>query len=713
MFKKIFFVFLCIALLCCSSSWSSNPRADVMLKHIRSKKENTNFVRYLSAPATVDTDEDEDDYQFYPVILEISQTENADEILAGLEAIVFYSRDNLYLTCIPIDKIDELPTRKDIADYQLSNVASKSLDVARAVSGVNQVHSLLSAIEGEKNSESKVVTGICDIGFDPRHPAFKNCLKKWVIYDEFRGKRNEFIGYDKIVAEGPVSDNVNETHATHVGNILSGKSGSSPYYGSAPNADFVATVSRLSDVGLCAGIEDIIAYAKSQGKRAVVNLSIASFTGPHDGTDLVGRYLSALSHDAVICFSSGNYGSSNVSLSFSLDECPEEVGSTFLDVASWAGFEVYGQTDLWSEDEKPFEFRIVIWDMEKSEIKYVSDWMGAAESEGEYHLDLSQTPWFTAGDIWASWGISDANNRFNVALEYDYENDTPDGANNWTRYFTGFYIRKVVADTKVYVYSDGSYSILRSSGMTNAFAGTGQQSINNLATAPGLIAVGAWYSRTDVPDTRTGTMHWSDHLNTVASWSSYGTTVDGRSLPHFSAPGAPIVSAMSKPYAEIDRVSEHPTSLAMDQNGEIYFAMQGTSMSSPFATGIIALWLEADPDLSVNDIIDIASSTSNRDFVDIDNPRWGAGSIDALKGFEAIQTRLGVADVSTDSSVKPTVKKIGDTIVVEWPGVANPTVEIFDLVGRQIANVGGNYASPMIVKVTNPANSVTYTFKMR
>ncbi len=39
----------------------------------------------------------------------------------------------------------------------------------------------------------------------------------------------------------------------------------------------------------------------------------------------------------------------------------------------------------------------------------------------------------------------------------------------------------------------------------------------------------------------------------------------------------------------------------------------GTSMSTPFVAGSIALWLEANPDLNVNDVKEIIRKTAVRD----------------------------------------------------------------------------------------------------
>lgn len=702
-YLALFLFFLFVGLTASGAS----PSSDVLIKRLTTGK-SVQKIRALS-----DTnDEEEDDYTHYPVILEIDDIEEAQKILSDLNAVVYHSRGSLYLTSVPVEKIGDIPGNSGILNYHLSMPATAQLDVARSLTGVDRVHSEKQIVSRVGNRDNNVVTGICDIGFDPRHPAFRDCLKQWVIYDELHGTRECYTGYDDITANGPATDDVEDTHATHVGNILAGYSENAPYYGVAPNTDFVATVSRLSDVGLCSGIEDIIAYAQDQGKPAVVNLSVGSYTGPHDGTDLVGRYLSALAQEAIIVFSAGNNGQLRVAKTFDLDNYPDCAGTGWCDTG-WLGFGVTGRTDAWSRDDKPFEVRLIISDGVEGKLIYISDWINADSDSGEYHYVMDDFPEFTHGDIWVTWGLEKANNRYCVSFDYDYESTEKCGENKWARYFVGFNVRKKVDDTRVFIYADGINSMLQFSGLIGAEGGNSDGSINNLACGPDIISVGAWGSRTLVPDTKEGTVDWGVNLNAVTEWTSWGTTVDGRKLPHFCAPGYAVVSAMSRPYSEMAEASGTRENVSFDKDGEIYFGKSGTSMSSPFAAGIFALWLHVNPYLGVHDIIDIASTTARKDMVNMDNPRWGAGAIDAYAGLKEVERRAGVSDVLVDGALRPLVAKVDGTIQVTWPGVHSPTVEIFNLAGEKVSNKGLDANSVYIVKISNADSGESFVFKTR
>lgn len=72
-------------------------------------------------------------------------------------------------------------------------------------------------------------------------------------------------------------------------------------------------------------------------------------------------------------------------------------------------------------------------------------------------------------------------------------------------------------------------------------------------------------------------------------------------------------------------------------------------MSCPVVSGIIALWLQADPSLRLEDIKDVlAHSSRNDQFTAADPIRWGYGKIDAAAGLEYILQATALSEVPTD-----------------------------------------------------------------
>ena len=74
-------------------------------------------------------------------------------------------------------------------------------------------------------------------------------------------------------------------------------------------------------------------------------------------------------------------------------------------------------------------------------------------------------------------------------------------------------------------------------------------------------------------------------------------------------------------------------------------------MATPAVSGSIALWLEANPNLTIDDVKAIVAKTAVRDEA-VNNTReqarWGAGKFDALAGLkEAIRLAAGIDNVET------------------------------------------------------------------
>ena len=80
----------------------------------------------------------------------------------------------------------------------------------------------------------------------------------------------------------------------------------------------------------------------------------------------------------------------------------------------------------------------------------------------------------------------------------------------------------------------------------------------------------------------------------------------------------------------------------------------GTSMSAPVVTGAIALWMQANPNLSTADVREVLKNTSYKDgqVVTGDRTRWGYGKLDVNAGMRYvlhIEDKNG--DVNLDGEV--------------------------------------------------------------
>lgn len=147
----------------------------------------------------------------------------------------------------------------------------------------------------------------------------------------------------------------------------------------------------------------------------------------------------------------------------------------------------------------------------------------------------------------------------------------------------------------------------------------------------------------------------SEGLGEEGRWCRYSSTgprLDGYQKPDISAPGCYITSSVSSFCEE-----KHPNDPAISDDrarftahGRTYAwrADSGTSLSSPIVAGIIALWLQANPTLTPQDIKGVLRRTARHPDPTLSYPNalYGYGEIDAYAGLLDIVGASGIEGVS-------------------------------------------------------------------
>jgi subtilisin family serine protease len=141
----------------------------------------------------------------------------------------------------------------------------------------------------------------------------------------------------------------------------------------------------------------------------------------------------------------------------------------------------------------------------------------------------------------------------------------------------------------------------------------------------------------------------SQYLNTLATFSSTGPTLDGRMKPDITAPGSVLASSLSSYDTTLNTYRVKQTTL--DNKTYYYGIMGGTSMSTPYVTGVLATWLQANPNLTPDEVKSIFQKTAINDSYTGDilpngNSTWGYGKIDAYNGLlEVIKQYTSIEDM--------------------------------------------------------------------
>ncbi|MGM9802574.1 MAG: S8 family peptidase [Muribaculaceae bacterium] len=611
---------------------------------------------------------------------------------------------------VPVEQVEKVSQLKCVRRMQLARPVSAKMNNARMLSGVDKIHQGLGLSQAYTGKD--VVCGIVDTGIDPNHINFQ---------DEDGNSRIGFLAYltanqyattieEAVVKKFYDSSNINQFttdetasyHGAHTMGIMAGgyrgdlnvavpdlttgyaevQSMANPYYGVAYESDIAAACGDLMDLIIAYGVDYILQYAEAMNKPCVINLSLGSNTGTHDGTGVINQFfdMCAEEYNAIICLSAGNEGDMQIACNKTFT-AEDKTLKTFIEGYNTAfstgdAYARAGTVEIYSNSDKPFttmkcflynksrnttvaNFAIEMTEDTKGTGKY---WV-SSEDYVEDDTDIINITFgrYFMGYIGLGWSIDEDSNRAYALIDFQVINTSVNGDN----YLFGFEVGGEEGQ-RVDAYSDATYSYFSNNDITGFDDGMNNGSISDLATGNSTIAVGSYNSASSwgALDGLVYRSTYENPVNEVTAFSSYGTLVDGRNLPHVLAPGAAIISSMNHYYEAAGYTDVSSTTAQVPDNTrkDSYGWAMGTSMASPHVAGSIALWLQADPTLTVDDIKDIIAKTAFKDeYTDkvADQVQVGAGKFDAYEGLKEVLLRkeAGIGSVNVEGSklvVSPT-----------------------------------------------------------
>ena len=136
------------------------------------------------------------------------------------------------------------------------------------------------------------------------------------------------------------------------------------------------------------------------------------------------------------------------------------------------------------------------------------------------------------------------------------------------------------------------------------------------------IAVASFASKISFTNIAGGTVSYSSYVlstGRIAPYSSRGPSADFRTKPDIAAPGLMIgsgVSTFDDEYKPSGSSADHLVASYLNPSvGKTYYyaMLTGTSMSSPVVAGIVSLMLQANPNLTPTQVIEILKTTALHD----------------------------------------------------------------------------------------------------
>lgn len=545
---------------------------------------------------------------------------------------------------IPIKQFEQLVASGLCTYIDVAQQVHPYLDRTRNNLGIDYIHQGLNLPQGYDGSG--VVVGVIDRGFEYGHPSFYDStgttlrIKRVWQQGDSSGVPPATFSYGREYSTqadilAAVTDDPAHGHGSHTAGIAAGCGAPDAhgrhYCGMAPAADIVLVGCNMQEAGIIDGIRYIHEYARSVGKPCVINISLGTAIGPHDGLGvfemMMESYLHSPALDSLaVVVSAGNSGNTANHLHKQFSETDTVVRTFMRDLI----YTDYNTTiDCWGDVGDSFSVSLamykIITDISNhtffaelppvpSTIDSVYTYQLANEDDSVYTCQFSvvhASPFNQRPEILVNIskaGRSAANDIFTLTIKSHSAN--------------------------VHVWSDEEDFF--DGGDTDFVTGDTDYLINGVgANTDAVISVGCYATRTGQEN---GTILDRQSEGEISQFSSHGPTCDGRTKPDIAAPGQVLVSSVNTPY-----LSEYPSRYLYDSttfNGQTYYyvLMQGTSMSSPTTAGVVALWMQNNPSLNVDSVRTLLQTTAIHDSFTGDIPEtgsniWGWGKLNAFGGL--------------------------------------------------------------------------------
>ena len=430
----------------------------------------------------------------------------------------------------------------------------------------------------------------------------------------------------------------------------------------------------------------ITAYADSVGKPCVISLSLGGVTGPHDGSDYMSQvYTQATENPGhILVLAAANQAGSDMYV--------YKAGATaaspmvtryqqkmFSDVGRGGLYYNSGTASAWARTAGvPLAAKVMVINSSTGAAVWTSSEITASRMNSKGYYSVSGI-----SSYYRAYTSISQNSHLYVAIDQDansgkynvmfipynlfsrsYSSSSGSYVSNYEIAFM-VYPASTNASTDIDMWEGGYYGNFEggTAGDYTAVQGSDKCSASSECYASGAITVGAYVSKktfTGANATSGYTVTSSNSLGDIASFSSYVEDGYGPdhayTIPWITAPGQTIVAGVNHEDTQNygTSVSGSEYQYITQSNSTSYFGtMSGTSMATPCVAGIVALWLQAHPKWTVDDVRNCMRETAIHDDYTAGtySTHFGNGKINALDAFTISTMDEVVASKSVDNVV--------------------------------------------------------------
>lgn len=679
----------------------------------------------------------------------------------------------LFTALIPVDKIAEVSELSNVTRISVATNKMALTDKAREYTNVDDVleYSADAQAAGLPNAfdGSGVVLGVIDTGIDFNHIAFKDKSGNSRIKQAYVYNGSSESTYTGSQITSNLTDDKSEDHGTHTSSTAGGSSvkvsgttvtvtddhANATYGGMAPGADlYLAGINGLNDTYLANAFQKICNYADAQGKPVVVSNSWGSQWGPHDGTgefaDICAQYFSDSNPNHICLFAASNDAGGNGFHVLGTGSSSSPVGTVVNGYSTSYGTLYVGAfANGWTRSTgKTLSCNLYV--INSSGV--IQQTISVNPTSGNYTQLSINSSYVRSGSVIAYRDAVDSNKSQIVLRGY---NDSYYGMGVIMR--SGYYLAVEFypssGSSEIDIWAGSGYNKFQSTPSTSGhtwLAGSDDMCVSDEATIPNAISIGAYASKNG----GSNTSYTIGDIASFSSWATASASPTGLAYPWITAPGARLVAGVNHNHTSGDYSYYDGQSADMVVNSSTnpYAYMEGTSMATPTAAGIVALWLQAantaegktnyPNGLTTSDVKTIMRETAITDsYTNGSNAsHFGNGKINALAGIQYIlpqdqpritanPTSLAFGDVTAGSTKTMTftvtgenlegnitVAKSGNNFTVSPTTIAKATAEgngqTVTVTFSPTANVTNNYTGTITLTSSN-ATTVTVSLTGR
>ncbi|MBK9730262.1 MAG: S8 family peptidase [Chitinophagaceae bacterium] len=551
---------------------------------------------------------------------------------------------------LPLNKVDELASTKGITHIEgLQGKGQLLDDMTLLNANVSPVHSgfppLTQAYDG-----NGVVMAVLDDGIDFLHPDFQHedgttrIKYLWDQTSTYGGTFPEPYEYgqewDSAAIDGGFCTHVEPAyefgHGSNVAGIATGNGKAiNNFIGVAPACDIISVAVSM-DENFLNNMVDATKYAfdkaSAMSKPCVINASLGTYFGSHDGYDLAAQLIDELiaqqNGRAFVC-AAGNAGN-----------IPFHLGYETAADSSFTWFKYNGNVngvfyEWWINKSEATAFNFAIGADNNSPF----EWLDQSK-----YFNLLNDFDFSTGSFTIKDTLWNGTTRLGIATITAFEFDSTYACDVFIQPdFTGYYWRFITNGNGRFDLWSGN-TTTGTSDMVTALPSaadfpdiiryklpnTEQTIVSSFTCSKKVITIANYINRNQYIDYYGDLLVYPlDTTGDLAATSSFGPTRDGRVKPDAGAPGNRTLTT-----GQLTQL----TSFILSQNykvalGGMHNVNSGTSMASPVVAGIAALYLQKNPSASYQELKDAILLSCFKDSFtgnNLPDNKWGYGKVDAF-----------------------------------------------------------------------------------